>query len=78
MSEMKVEVSNQTNTSGNIDVSNQASTSENIDVSQKIEVIVEAIVKKEPVVIDLTWTCVFAYQNFVLLYVNNALVTTMQ
>ena len=54
MSEMKVEVSNQTNTSGNIDVSNQASTSENIDVSQKIEVIVEAIVKKVPLFIDLT------------------------
>jgi hypothetical protein len=39
---MKVEVSNQTNTSAKV------------DVSETIEVIVEAIVKKEPVVIDLT------------------------
>ena len=41
-SEMKMEVSNQTNTS------------EKIDVSETTEVIVEAIVKKEPVFIDLT------------------------
>jgi hypothetical protein len=37
-----------------VEVSNQTNTSEKIDVSQTIEVIVEAIVKKEPVLIDLT------------------------